>query len=100
MMPRLLAHEFGHLLGSDHDGDVAKYVCCCQVALNQVQFLSPPNKKMAQLLGGNQSACLPIVVHLVPMYRNPHSIYKTQSRVPCPQGQSLMSPTVGAFFYF
>ena len=54
---------------------------------------------MAQLLGGNQSACLPIVVHLDPMYRNPHSIYKTQSRVPCPQGQSLMSPTVGACFF-
>ena len=49
MMPRLLAHEFGHLLGSDHDGETV----------------------------------------------NVHSVYKAVGRVPCPEGQALMSPSVG-----
>ena len=77
-MPRLLAHEFGHLLGSDHDGDVARSV---DVIIDTIAIA------IAIAIAWS---CLMIFG-----FRGMHSIYKNQPRVPCPSGQSLMSPTVG-----
>ena len=43
MMPRLLAHEFGHLMGSHHDGDALEYTAHLYIAIISVSKLGIQN---------------------------------------------------------
>ena len=69
VMPMLLAHEFGHLLGATHDGEPARSVVVVDTPVGVIMTMSF-------------------------LCRHRHSIYYNVPRVPCPDGKFLLSPVV------